>query len=168
MDEQPTPKAIESTDDVDTTDVIKQVGTIANSSADIVLKYILLAVLTLFGVMFFFQWRQNSSSPDKLITIMEQSVKANSDSLKVQEASLEKIQEFSIRVPMEHADMARKVESNAASLSEVRKEQADLRDAIISNSEAIRANTESVGRLVNAIEEKLDGILLKNPQPPPN
>lgn len=134
---------------------IKQVGKLANSTSDVVIKYVFMAVLTLFGILFFCQWRQNSTSPDKLITIMEKQVSALTDSLKIQEISLDKIREFSIQVPMEHADMIRKVENNAATLREVREEQSELKSAILANSEAIKANTEAVGKLIKAIEVKI-------------
>jgi len=140
---------------MDVGDALKQVGKIANSTSDVILKYVMIGVFCLFGFLVYFQWRQNSSSPERLISIMEDSVKANTDSLKVQERSLEKIQEFSIQVPMEHANAAQKIEANGVVLNQMRTEQSELRIAIKANSEAVQKNTEAVAKLIGAIEQKI-------------
>ena len=161
-----TAERLETDDCMDTNDLLRQADKMANARPNILQNYIVIAILCLFGVMFFFQWRQNSASPDKLISIMEKSVQANTDSLKVQEQSLAKIQEFSIQVPMEHADAARKIDSNGVVLGQMRTEQSELRMAIKANSEAIQKNTEAVARLIGAIEQKTG--LDPNVQPPSN
>jgi len=166
-DNQTNAPQLETDEPMDTDDVLKQANKIANSTSDVVLKWILLGILVLFGVVVFLMLRQNMNAPDKMITIMEQSVKANTDSLKVQEQSLAKIQEFSIRVPMEHANALTKIEQNGTTLSQMQTEQAELRAAVKANTEAVQANTQAVAKLISAIEVKIDG-LPKNQQPPPN
>jgi hypothetical protein len=169
MSEQPNAATgLETDEEMDTGDLMKQAGKIANSTSDVVLKWILLGVLVLFGTVFFFQWRQNSSSPERLITIMQESVKANTDSLKVQEASLAKIQEFSIRVPIEHASAERKLDENAQSIGQIRTEQSELRAAVKANTEAVQANTKAVAELIEAMKDKMELLAPKNGQPPPN
>jgi len=165
MTDQSTP-AIEADGDMDTADLLKQADKVANAKSNVVLNYVMIAVLSLFVATSFLQWRQNSSAPDKLIEIMGQSVKANTDSLKVQEQSLAKIQEFSIRVPMEHASALTKIESNGTTLSQMKTEQAELRAAVKANTEAVQANTQAVAKLISAIEVKIDGLPKNQPTPP--
>jgi len=168
MTEQPNASGLDKDETMDTADLLKQAGKIANSTSDVVLKWILLGVLVLFGTVFFFQWRQNSTSPERLISIMEQSVKANTDSLKVQEQSLAKIQEFSIRVPMEHASAERKIDDNATSIGQMRTEQSELRAAVKANTEAVQANTKAVAELIEAMKAKMELLTPKNQSMPPN
>jgi len=128
--------------------ILKQTARLANSTSDVVLKYILMAVLTMFGIMFWFQWRQNSAQPDRLIELIQKSVDQNTASLKVQEASLNSIREFSIRVPMEHQDQSNKLLAVATALTTVKQEQDALRSAVT-------ANTEAVTKLVRVLESKV-------------
>jgi septal ring factor EnvC (AmiA/AmiB activator) len=166
MTETPKANGLESGNEMDTADLLKQADKVANAKPNVLQNYIVIAVLALFGVMFFFQWRQNSSSPDKLITIMERSVQANTDSLKVQEQSLEKIQEFSIRVPMEHANALTKIEVNGQTLSQMKTEQAELRAAVKSNTEAVQANTAAVASLIEAMKARIESLPKNQPTPP--
>ena len=168
MSEQPPTNAErleQESDTVDPTDILKQADKLSRASSDTVLKYIVMAILVLFGSLFFLQWRQNSSTPDRLIAILERSASDTQASLKVQESALAKIQEFSIRVPMEHASAERKIDDNAGLLRQMRTEQDELRAAIKANSDAVKENTEAVARLIKVIEAKL-GPDPNAPMPP--
>jgi hypothetical protein len=116
----------------------------------VVLKYILLCVLGLFGVVFWVQWKQNAEQPERLMELIQRNVDQNTASLKVQENALESIREFSIRVPMEHRDQSDKLNSVASTVTEVKQEQDLLR-------QAVTANTEAVTRLVKVLESKVEG-----------
>ena len=128
--------------------ILKQTSKLANSTSDVVLKYILLAVLTMFGIMFWLQWKANSNQPERLIELIQKSVDQNTTSLKVQEASLNSIREFSIRVPLEHASQDQKLTTISSTFTTVCQEQAALR-------QAVTANTESVAKLIQVLESKV-------------
>lgn len=66
---------------MDTGQALKEVGKIANSTSDVILKYVMVGVFCLFGFLIFFQWKQNAASPDKVIDIMERQVGALTSSL---------------------------------------------------------------------------------------
>lgn len=153
---------------MDTADLIKQADKVANAKSNVIQNYIVIGVLTLFGALFFVQWRQNSSTPDRLISILEKNSETTAASLKVQEASLSKIQEFSIRVPMEHASAERKIDDNAQSLGQMRTEQSELRAAVKANTEAVQANTKAVAELIEAMKAKMELLTPKNQPMPPN
>jgi hypothetical protein len=161
-------ETLDQDDPVDTADLLKQADKLARSSSDTVMKYIVMAVLTLFGALFFLQWKQNSSTPDRLIAILERNAEQTSASLKVQEASLAKIQEFSIRVPMEHAEASRKLDDSALCIGQMRTEQSELRAAVKANTEAVQANTQAVAELIEAMKSKMELLTPKNGQTPPN
>jgi len=167
-DNQPKSTEVETDESMDTADLLKQADKMANAKPGILQNYIVIGVLTLFGVLFFIQWRQNSSTPDRLISILEKNAETTTASLKVQEASLAKIQEFSIRVPMEHASADRKLDDNAASISQMRTEQSELRAAVKANTEAVQANTKAVAELIDAMKAKLEILTPKNQPMPPN
>ena len=134
--------------------ILKQTSKLANSTSDVVLKYILLIVLAMFGAMFWVQWRVNTGTPDRLIELIQKSVDQNTASLKVQEASLRAqedslrgIREFSVRVPIEHANHDARIGSLAASFEASKRDSEELRRAVL-------ANTEAVTRLVKVLEIK--------------
>lgn len=168
-------KGLETDKAMDTDDVLKQADKLSRADNRTIQNYFFIIVLGMFMVLFFLQWRQNSASPDKLITILESNSKANSenlklatDSLKVQEKSLDKITEFAIRVPMEHSAALTEIKVNGETLSEMKTEQAELRSAVKANTEAVQKNTEAVARLISAIEVKIDGTPKNQPAPPMN
>ena len=163
MTDQPNASGLETDEEtMDTADLLKQADKMANAKPNILQNYIVIGVLTLFGVLFFIQWRQNSSTPDRLITILEKNAETTTASLKVQEASLAKIQEFSIRVPMEHASADRKLDENAQSIGQMRTEQSELRAAVKANTEAVQANTKAVAELIEAMKTKMELLSPKN------
>lgn len=130
--------------------VVKEVGKIASSPADTVLKYIVVCVLALFGVMFYLTWRDNQDQPDKLYTLLERSVNEQSNSLKIQESVLKELQAFSIRVPLEHQSTDQKISAVAADvvrMSAVQEKicvyQEEIRAAILANTQAIAKLIES-------------------------
>jgi len=153
-----TPNAVpplETDEKMDTGQALKEVGKIANSTSDVILKYVMVGVFCLFGFLIFFQWKQNAASPDKVIDIMERQVGALTSSLKIQETSLAEIQKFAIVVPMEHRDLATKQTMTDEKVSRLGSEQAELRAAIKANSDAVKENTEAVARLIGVIEVKI-------------
>jgi hypothetical protein len=166
--DQPKSTEVETDEKMDTADLLKQADKMANAKPNILQNYIVIGVLTLFGVLFFIQWRQNSATPDRLISILEKNAETTTASLKVQEASLAKIQEFSIRVPIEHANSDRKLDDNAASIGQMRTEQSELRAAVKANTEAVQANTKAVAELIDAMKSKMDWLAPKNQMEPPN
>lgn len=158
---------LEQDEPMDPTDALKQAGRIANSPSDVILKYVVIGVLTLFGFLFFFQWKQNQSSPDKVISILERTVDALTASQKIQEASLSEIQKFAIQVPMEHRDMAAKQSLANEKICQIETKQADLQDAIKANSDAVKENTAAVARLIGVIEQRLIQESSPNDRAPP-
>ena len=175
MTDQSNASGLERDEGMDPSDVLKQAERLSKASSDTVLKYILVVGMALGAVVFFLQYRQSSSAPDRLFSLLEnnardqkESLQNTTASLKVQEAALSKIQEFSIRVPMEHASADRKLDDNAASIGQMRTEQAELRSAVKANTEAVQANTKAVAELIDAMKVKLDVLTPKNYPTPPN
>jgi hypothetical protein len=166
--EQQNAERLETDESMDPSEALKQVGKIANSTSDVILKYVMIGVLTLFGFLFFFQWKQNSASPDRVIGLLESQITTLTASLKVQETSLEKIREFAIQVPMEHRDMSTKQAATEAAVARIDAKQDDLSSAVKSNTDAIRANTEAVARLIGVIETRITQGTDPNVRQPPN
>jgi len=103
-------------DETVTETVVKQVGKIASSPAETVLKYIVVGVLILFGTVFWFSWQSNQGQPEKLYTLLEKSItqqektlENQSQHLRMQQESLNKLHEFTVGVRVEHQDHAAKL-----------------------------------------------------------
>jgi len=139
-------ETIETEPEMQPETVLKELRRLANSPADIIQKYIVLAVLLLFGAFTWFAWQQNSSQPERLYTLLEQSIKQQGESLQIQQDSLRKIQDFAIRVPIEHADHTTRLTAVSSDIMRLTDESSRLKEAVL-------ANTEAIGRLVAALEE---------------
>jgi len=139
-------ETIETEPEMQPETVLKELRRLANSPADIIQKYIVLAVLLLFGAFTWFAWQQNASQPERLYTVLEQSIQQQGESLQIQQDSLAKIQEFTIRVPIEHADHTVRLTAVSSDIMRLTDESSRLKDAVL-------ANTEAIGRLVAALEE---------------
>ena len=129
----------------------------ANAPADTVLKYVLICTLILFGAMTWYSWQSNQRNPDRLYELIERQINQTSESLKVQESALKEIQEFSVRVPMEHQSAEVKltmIDTNVArvdaKVDRISADNAALRDAIQSQIEVIT-------KLVKAMEVRNGG-----------
>ena len=134
--------------------VLGTINRAANSPADVVLKYIVIGVLLLFGVVIYYTWQSNLSQPERLYALLEKSIvqqesalSQQTKALQIQQVSLEKIQEFTIRVQLEHQQHTAQMTSMGTDLSTLCKQNTELRDAI-------RENTVAVSRLITLLEEK--------------
>ena len=146
-------ETIETEPEMQPETVLKELRRLANSPADIIQKYIVLAVLLLFGAFTWFAWQQNSSQPERLYTLLEKtisqqniSLEKQGESIRIQQESLSKIQEFTIRVPIEHADHTTRLTAVTSDIMRLTDESSRLKDAVL-------ANTEAIGRLVKALDE---------------
>jgi cytoskeletal protein RodZ len=139
-------ETIETDPEMQPETVLKELRRLANSPADIIQKYIVLAVLILFGAFTWFAWQQNAQQPERLYVLLEKSVTQQGESLRIQEQSLAKLQEFAIRVPIEHADHTTRLTAVSTDIMRLTDESSRLKDAVL-------ANTEAIGRLVKALEE---------------
>jgi hypothetical protein len=134
--------------------VLGTINRAANSPADVVLKYIVIGVLLLFGVVIYYTWQSNLSQPERLYALLEKSIVQQESALsqqtkaiQIQQASLDKIQEFTVRVQLEHQQHTSQLTSVSTDLSALCKQNTELRDAI-------RENTVAVSRLITLLEEK--------------
>jgi septal ring factor EnvC (AmiA/AmiB activator) len=107
--------------------------------------------------MTWYSWQSNQRNPDRLYELIERQINQTSESLKVQESALKEIQEFSVRVPMEHQSAEVKltmIDTNVArvdaKVDRISADNAALRDAIQSQIEVIT-------KLVKAMEVRNGG-----------
>jgi hypothetical protein len=136
--------------------ILKTIGKAANSPAETVLKYIVIGIMTLFGVVVWYTWQSNLSQPERLYTLLEKSIAQQEDALaqqtkalQIQQSSLDKIQEFTIRVQLEHQQHAVQLSGVTSDLTTLCKQNTELRDAI-------RENTVSVSRLISLLENRAE------------
>ena len=54
--------------------VLGTINKAANSPAEVVLKYIVIGVMLLFGVVIYYTWQSNLSQPEKLYLLLERSI----------------------------------------------------------------------------------------------
>lgn len=125
--------------------IARELKRLSNSPAEVIQKYIVLAVLLLFGAFVWFAWQNNARQPERLYTLLEQSIQQQGESLKIQQDSLAKLQEFAIRVPIEHAEQNTKLSAMSTDVGRLCDESRRINEAVL-------ANTEAIGRLIAALE----------------
>jgi hypothetical protein len=125
---------------------LKELRQIASSPADTILKWAFLVTFILGGVLFYWTWQSNAAQPERMLLLLEKTIEQQSASLKVQEASLLKLQEFAVRVPLEHAEQATRLTLLATDVNRLAEENKILRDAVL-------ANTQATGELIRVLKE---------------
>jgi hypothetical protein len=143
----------------ETTTKVSVLGTInkaANSPAEVMLKYIVIGVLLLFGVVIYYTWQSNLAQPERLYTLLEKSISQQeaalaqqTKALQIQQSSLEKVQEFTIRVQLEHQQHTAQLASMSTDIVTLCSQNTELRDAI-------KENTVAVSRLISLLEERAE------------
>lgn len=123
--------------------VAKEVGKIALSPPATVLNYITIGLVGLFVAVFWLTWQSNQDQPEKLYVLLERSVTQQAESLQVQEKSLSALQEFAVRVPLEHQDQNSKISMMQSDMQKLCNYQEEIRQAILANTQAISKLIES-------------------------
>ena len=139
---------IESTPEMQPETVLAEMRKLAASPVETVQKWAFLAILVLFGVFVYFSFQSNSQQPEKLFTLLEKQINQSNESLKVQEAALKEIQQFAIRVPIEHQTADVKLTMIASGVDKLASDNSTLRDAV-------KANTEAISKLIAIMEAKV-------------
>ena len=141
----------------------REIRKVANAPDGTMMKYVVVCVLLLFGAMTWYSWQSNQRNPDRLYALLEKSIdqqvennrqqaennRQQVESMKMQEKALHELQRFSIQVPMEHNDHAKKLEIMHAELKAEISKVSVSQDAL---REAVMANTEILGRLLEAMK----------------
>jgi hypothetical protein len=144
--------------------VLQEMRRLAASPAETIQKWIFLAVLILFGVFVWYAWQSNAEQPEKLYgllerqyTLLEKQVTGQATSMQIQQDSLKQIQDFAIRVPLEHQSHDTKLTMLTASYDRLAADNSALR-------EAVKANTDAISRLIEILDRRMSD---PNAQSPP-
>jgi len=145
--------------------ILKTIGKAANSPAEVVLKYIVIGVLTLFGVVVWYTWQSNMAQPDRLYALLEKSIEqqerqmtAQTEALRLNSEALREIQRFTVQVGVEHQDHAVKLgllEANTNKRMEAL--TTELKELCEGNKvlvDAIQENTTAVSRWIEQMEAR--------------
>lgn len=160
---------IESAPEMQPETVLKELHSLAASPVEVIQKWAFLAILLLFGVFVYLSFQQNArqfeanaKQPEKVIELLERQItqqdaaaKFQTESMRIQAEALKEIQQFAIRVPMEHANADAKLTNITIGMdrftSSVEKMEADAKAL----REAVAANTEAIGKLIQIMEAKV-------------
>jgi hypothetical protein len=138
--------------------ILKTIGKAANSPAETVLKYIVIGIMTLFGVVVWYTWQSNMAQPEKLYTLLERSIEQQEKQAVAQTEALREIQRFTISVGIEHQDHATKLalheSTNAKRIDVLTSEIKTLCENNKLLVAAIHENTSIVSRWIEQLEKQ--------------
>ncbi len=145
----------EKENDINMQDVLqKMIRKAANSPAEVVLKYIVIGVLALFGVVVWYTWQSNLQQPERLYSLLERSIQqqdtalsAQSMSIALQQSSLDELVKFTALVGKEHGTHDAKLATIIEALALLRKENVGLQESIQAHTRATESLTEAVQRM---------------------
>ena len=138
--------------------VLGTINKAANSPAEVVLKYIVIGVMALFGVVVWYTWQSNMAQPEKLYTLLERSIEQQEKQTAAQTEALREIQRFTVAVGIEHQDHATKLalheSGNAKRMDALAGEIKELCEGNKLLVNAIQENTTAVSRWIEQMEQQ--------------
>jgi hypothetical protein len=138
--------------------ILKTIGKAANSPAEVILKYIVIGVLTLFGTVVWYTWQSNMAQPDRLYSLLERSIEQQEKQTVAQTEALREIQRFTVAVGIEHQDHATKLalheSANGKRMDALAGEIKELCEGNKLLVNAIQENTAAVSRWIEQMEQQ--------------